>query len=126
MRSAGRRVLLEATCHEMAEMTYIRLQRAGQQRKDKERQERKREREKEGAQPAKWDQCPHLDVARVNEASKTEMPTSAAKERKTKREREREIDRERERGAATLQKVGNLQLREQHVPHAALIARKPC
>lgn len=43
MRSAGRRVPLEATCHEMAEMTYIRLQRAGQHGKNKERQERKRE-----------------------------------------------------------------------------------
>lgn len=36
------------------------------------------------------------------------------RERDKEREREREIDRER--GAATLQKLGNLQLREQHVP----------
>lgn len=52
----------------------------------------------------------------MNEASKTEMPTSAAKERERDKEREREREIDRERGAATLQKLGNLQLREQHVP----------
>lgn len=87
-----------------------------------------REREKEGAQPAKWDQCPRLDVARENEASKTEMPTSAAKERETANKREnagvRDRQRERQRGSH-LAETWQLAVARATRPPAALITRKP-